>query len=96
MARKKSANSYVMKALAQLATGRTFTFEEIRDQLAQANAPRAHRILRLMRLVEGAKLEIVRAGVNKRAIGSVRLLNIDEMAAKLQQRGVGISSHPTA
>ena len=80
MARTKSKDSYVAKALAQLVTGKTFTLAEFRDQLAGGNEQRALRMIQWMRTKEGVQFAITKTN---RTIDTIRVVNIAEMVAKL-------------
>jgi hypothetical protein len=80
MARNKSKDSYVAKAMAQLVTGKTFTMAEFRDQLAGGNEQRALRMIQWMRAKEGIQFAITKTN---RSIETIRVVNIAEMVAKL-------------
>ena len=80
MARNKSKDSYVAKALAQLVTGKTFTLAEFRDQLAGGDEQRALRMIQWMRTKEGVQFAITKTN---RSIDTIRVVNISDMVAKL-------------
>lgn len=88
MAKKKMWSSRRLNMLKILATGKTVTFEEFRDQvLAPDDIPQARRTFQWVagRGAQelGCQIESKRDG---RRVVTIRLLNVDEIVQKLQNQ----------
>lgn len=85
--KKMWANSRRMNVLKGLATGRTFTFEEFRDELVNKDERIARKIIQWLAGPGGPELGATvetQIGSNRR-VTSIRLLNVDEVVQRLQQ-----------
>lgn len=94
MATKKMRSPRRLKIMETLATGKTVTFEEFRDQILSPNdASSARRLWKWVTSRGAAKFGCqFEVKGNGSQVDSIRLLNVDTLVQNLQKKSAGVGA----